>query len=139
MNEPDMIDEIFTKTKTIAVVGISDKANRASYGVSAQMQRLGYRIVPVNPTLQQVLGEKCYPSLREIPFPVDLVNVFRAPEFVPGIIEDAIAIGARYIWLQEGVTHPEASARAIAASLRLVADKCLYKEHLRWQAEHRGD
>lgn len=139
MNEPDLIDEILTKTKTIAVVGISDKANRASFGVSAQMQRRGYRIVPVNPALQQVLGEKCYPSLRDIPFLVDLVNVFRAPEFVPGIIEDAIAIRARYIWLQEGVNHPEAVARAAAAGLGVVADKCLYKEHLRWQAEHKGD
>lgn len=139
MNEPEMIDEILTRTKTIAVVGISDKANRASYGVSAQMQRRGYRIVPVNPALQQVLGETCYPSLREIPFAVDLVDVFRAPEFVPAIVEDAIAIGARYLWLQEGVTHPEASARAVAAGLGVVADKCLYKEHLHWQAQHKGD
>jgi len=139
MNEPELIDEILKKTKTIAVVGISNKPDRASYGVSAQMQRRGYTIVPVNPALQQVLGETCYPSLREIPFPVDLVNVFRAPEFVPAVVEDAIAIGAKYLWLQEGVTHPEATARAEAAGVRAVADKCLYKEHLRWQAGHKGD
>jgi predicted CoA-binding protein len=138
MNQPELIDEILENTKTIAVVGISDKPDRASYGVSAQMQRRGYKVVPVNPALQQVLGETCYPSLREIPFPVDLVNVFRASEFVPAIVEDAIAIGAKYLWLQEGVTHPEAAAHAEASGIRSVADLCLYKEHLRWQADRKG-
>lgn len=137
MNAPELIDEILEKTKTIAVVGISDKPERASYGVSAQMQRRGYRIVPVNPALQQVLGETCYPSLREIPFPVDLVNVFRAPEFVPAIVEDTIAIGNLYLWLQEGVQHPAATARAEAAGIGVVADMCLYKERLRWEAERK--
>lgn len=138
MNQPELIDEILENTKTIAVVGISDKPDRASYGVSAQMQRRGYKVVPVNPALQQVLGETCYPSLREIPFPVDLVNVFRAPEFVPAIVEDAIAIGAKYLWLQEGVTHPQAAAHAEASGIRSVADLCLYKEHLRWQADRKS-
>lgn len=134
MNEPELIDEILEKTKTIAVVGISSKPHRASYGVSAQMQRRGYRIVPVNPALENVLGEPCYPSLREIPVPVDLVNVFRAPEFVPAVVEETIAIGAPYLWLQEGVVHPEATARAEASGVRVVADLCIYKEHSRWQA-----
>ena len=136
MNEPKLIDEILETTKTIAVVGISNKPDRASYGVSAQMQKRGYQIVPVNPVLREVLGEPCYPSLREIPFPVDLVNVFRSPEFVPEIVEDTIAIGAKYLWLQEGVVHPEAIAHAEANGIVVVADLCLYKEHLRWQAEH---
>ncbi len=136
MNEAKLIDEILETTKTIAVVGISNKPDRASYGVSAQMQKRGYQIVPVNPVLREVLDEPCYPSLREIPFPVDLVNVFRSPEFVPEIVEDTIAIGAKYLWLQEGVVHPEAIAHAEANGIGVVADLCLYKEHLRWQAEH---
>jgi len=134
MNEPELIDEILESVKTIAVVGISNKPDRASYGVSAQMQKRGYQIVPVNPVLRNVLGEPCYPSLREIPFPVDMVNVFRSPEFVPEIVEDTIAIGAKYLWLQEGVVHPEAIAHAEANGIRVVADLCLYKEHLRWRA-----
>jgi predicted CoA-binding protein len=133
MNEPNVIEEILENTKTIAVVGISNKPDRPSYHVAAEMQRRGYRIVPVNPVLQEVLGETCYPSLREIPFPVDMVDVFRAPEFVPQIVEDTIAINAKYLWLQEGVVHPEAVAHAEASGIQVVADRCLYKEHVRWQ------
>jgi predicted CoA-binding protein len=133
MNEPNVIEEILENTKTIAVVGISNKPDRPSYHVAAEMQRRGYRIVPVNPVLQEVLGETCYPSLREIPFPVDMVDVFRAPEFVPQIVEDTIAIHAKYLWLQEGVVHPEAVAHAEASGIQVVADRCLYKEHVRWQ------
>lgn len=134
MNEPELIDEILQYAKTIAVVGISNKPDRASYGVSAQMQRRGYKIVPVNPAQKEVLGEPCYRSLRDIPFPVDVVNVFRAPEFVPQVVEDTIAIGAKYMWLQEGVVHPEAISHAEANGIRVVADRCLYKEHLRWHS-----
>lgn len=133
MNETEVIDEMLAQTKTIAVVGISNKQERPSYYVSLEMQQRGYRIVPVNPALKEVLGEPVYPSLREIPFPVDMVDVFRAPEFVPQIVEDAIAIGAKYLWLQEGVVHPEATARAEAAGIQVVADRCIYKEHVRWQ------
>lgn len=135
MNEPEAIDEMLEKTKVIAVVGISDKLERASHGVSAQMQRRGYRIVPVNPMLNSVLGEDCYPTLSEIPFPVDMVNVFRASEFVPKIVDDTIAIGAKYLWLQEGVMHPEAIAHAEASGIKVVSDRCIFKEHLRWTAE----
>jgi predicted CoA-binding protein len=133
VNETKTIDEMLARTKTIAVVGISNKQERASYYVSLEMQQRGYRIVPVNPALKEVLGEPVYPSLREIPFPVDMVDVFRAPEFVPQIVEDAIAIGAKYLWLQEGVVHPQATARAEAAGIQVVADRCIYKEHVRWQ------
>ena len=135
MNEPEVIDEILEKTKVIAVVGISDKPDRASYGISAQMQRRGYRIVPVNPVLSEVLGEDCYPTLAEIPFPVDLVNVFRASEFVPKIVEEAVAIGAKYLWLQEGIVHPEAIAQAEANGIKVAADRCIFKEYLRWSAD----
>jgi predicted CoA-binding protein len=134
MNEPETIKEILEKTKTIAVVGISNNPDRPSYNIAAHMQRRGYRIVPVNPVLKEVLGETCHPSLRDIPFPVDLVAVFRAPEFVPAIVEDTIAIGIKYLWLQEGIVHPEAVARAEANGIKVVADLCLYKEHVRWLA-----
>lgn len=134
MNQQQLIDEILTKVKTIAVVGLSDKPDRASYGVSAQMQRRGYKIVPVNPVLDTVLGEKSYATLRDIPFPVDLVNVFRLPQFVPEIVEDTIAISAPYLWLQEGITHPEATAKAESHGIRVVSDRCLFIEHLRWSA-----
>ncbi len=135
MNEPELIDEILENAKVIAVVGISNKPDRASYGVSAQMQRRGYRIVPVNPVLKEVLGEDCYPSLEEIPFPVDLVNVFRASEFVPKIVDETIAIGAKYLWLQLGILHPEATAHAEAKGIRVVADRCLYTEYMRWHGD----
>ncbi len=135
MNEPEVIDEMLENTKTIAVVGMSNKPDRPSYGVSAQMQRRSYRIVPVNPVLKEVLGEPCYPSLKDIPFPVDMVNVFRASEYIPKIVEETIAIGARYLWLQEGVIHPQAIAEAEANGILVVVDLCLFKEHLRWQAD----
>jgi hypothetical protein len=138
LNEPEVIDEILEKSKVIAVVGISDKPERASHGVASQMQRRGYRIVPVNPMLTSVLGEDCYPSLAEIPFPVDLVDVFRASEFVPKIVEETIAIGAKYLWLQEGVMHPEAIAHAEVNGIKVVADRCIFEEHLRWTAEKGG-
>jgi predicted CoA-binding protein len=133
MNATETIHEMLAQTKTIAVVGISSKPERPSYYVSLEMQQRGYRIVPVNPALKEVLGEPVYHTLRDIPFPVDMVNVFRASEFVPQIVEDTIAIGAKYLWLQEGVMHPEAIARAEAAGIRVVADRCIYKEHRRWQ------
>lgn len=135
MNEPEAIDKMLSDSKTIAVVGMSDKPSRASHGVSAYMQRQGYRIVPVNPGLKEALGETCYPSLRAIPFPVDMVNVFRAPEFVPQVVDDAIAIRAKYLWLQEGVVHSQAIAQAERNGLPVVADLCLFKEHLRWLAD----
>src|SRR5665213_798947 len=138
MNDPKVIEEILEKAKTIAIVGISNKPDRPSYHVAAELQRRGYHIVPVNPVLKEVLGEACYPSLREIPFPVDLVDVFRASEFVPQIVEDTIAIGAKYLWLQEGVTHPEAIAIAEGNGIKVVADRCLYKEHVRREAGKSG-
>ena len=134
MNDPKIIEEILQNAKTVAVVGISNKPDRPSYHVALEMQRRGYQIVPVNPVLKEVLGEACYPSLREIPFPVDLVDVFRSPEFVPQIVDDAIAIGAKYLWLQEGIVHPEAIAKAEANGIQVVADLCFYKEHVRWMA-----
>lgn len=124
-----MIDELLRSTKTIAVVGLSRKPWRASFGVSEYMQSAGYRIIPVNPHEGEVLGEKAYQTLDEVPEPVDMVNIFRRSEAVPEIVEAAIRMGAKSIWMQEGVVHEAAAARARQAGLIVVMDKCLLKEH----------
>ena len=121
--------ELLRTSRTIAVVGLSSKRWRPSFGVSEYMRRAGYRILPVNPGEHEVLGEKSYASLEEIPEKVDIVDVFRRSEFVPEIVEQAIRIGARAIWLQEGVVHEEAAAKARAAGLMVVMDRCILKEH----------
>jgi predicted CoA-binding protein len=121
--------ELLRTSRTIAVVGLSSKRWRPSFGVSEYMRRAGYRIIPVNPGEHEVLGEKSYASLEEIPEKVDIVDVFRRSEFVPEIVEQAIRIGARAIWLQEGVVHEEAAAKARAAGLIVVMDRCILKEH----------
>ncbi len=123
------IPELLAAYKTIAVVGLSSRRFRASYGVSDYMQRAGYRIIPVNPQEQDVLGEKCYPDLTSIPIPVEIVDIFRRSEFVPEIVDQAIAIGAKAIWMQEGVVHEEAAAKARAAGLDVVMDRCILKDH----------
>ena len=123
------IETILKQSKTIAVVGLSPKPDRASYGVASYMQSAGYRIVPVRPGEEEILGEKVYESLREIPFPVDIVDVFRRSETVGPIADEAIEIGAKVLWLQEGVTHPDAEEKARAAGLAVVSDRCILKEH----------
>lgn len=123
--------ELLKSMHTIAVVGLSSRRMRPSYGVSEYMQRAGYRIIPVNPGETKVLGEQAYPTLAEIPEPVEIVNIFRRPEFVPEIVDEAIRIGAKAVWMQEGVVHPEAAAKARAAGLTVVMDRCILKEHMR--------
>lgn len=123
-----LIDRILSDVRTIAVVGISDKPERPSHAVARHLQERGYRIVPVNPKFREVLGEKVYPSLREIPEKVDLVDVFRKPEEVPPIAEEAIRIGAKYFWMQEGVEHREAQEMLAGAGIPVVADRCIKKE-----------
>ncbi|HLY16021.1 MAG TPA: CoA-binding protein [Bryobacteraceae bacterium] len=125
------IAELLKTSRTIAVVGLSSKRFRPSYGVAEYMQRNGYQIIPVNPFESAVLGEKCYPDLGGIPERVDVVDIFRRAEFVPQIVEDAIRIGARAVWMQEGVVHEEAAARARAAGLVVVMDRCILKDHRR--------
>ena len=125
------IERILKSTKTIAVVGLSGNPMRPSFGVSEYMQDAGYRIIPVNPTEETILGEKVYASLSAIPEPVDCVDVFRKPDAVPEIVDEAIAIGAKSVWLQEGVVHEEAAAKARAAGLDVVMDRCILKEHRR--------
>jgi predicted CoA-binding protein len=125
------IPELLRASKTIAVVGLSNKRMRPSYGVSQYMQRAGYRIIPVNPQEAEVLGEKAYARLEDIPEHVDIVDVFRRAEFVPEIVESAIRIGAGAVWLQEGVVHDDAAQRARNAGLFVVQDRCILKEHRR--------
>jgi predicted CoA-binding protein len=122
--------------KTVAIVGLSSKPESASYEVGEYLQRHGYRIIPVNPKEQEVLGERAYPSLRDVPVPVDVVDVFRRAEAVPGIVEDAKAIGAPFLWLQLGIVNEEAAREAEAAGMTVVMDHCMHIEHLR---RHRHD
>jgi predicted CoA-binding protein len=125
------VAEILQQSRTIAVVGLSSKRFRASYGVAEYMQRSGYRIVPVNPQESEVLGEKCYPDLDSVPEAIDIVDIFRRSEFVPEIVEAAIRKGAKVIWMQEGVSHEEAARRAAEAGLDVVMDRCILKDHRR--------
>lgn len=132
MNEPETIRNILENTRTIAVVGLSNKPERASFGVSNYLQRQGYRILPVNPSIDSALGEKAYPTLDAAAAAhgqIDLVNVFRAPEFVPAIVEDVIRLKIPYLWLQQGVCHEEAARRAEANGVKVVMDYCIYLQH----------
>ncbi|HLU61606.1 MAG TPA: CoA-binding protein [Gammaproteobacteria bacterium] len=122
------IKRILSEAKTIAVVGLSPRADRPSHGVAAAMQRFGYRIIPVRPAVDEVLGEKAYAELRELPEVPDIVDVFRAPEHIPAIVDDVIAIGARVLWLQEGVVNVEEAERARRHGITVVMDRCIYKE-----------
>lgn len=128
------VRRILASARTVAVVGLSDKPERDSHRVAAYLQQAGYRIIPVNPNLSSVLGEKAYPNLRAIPEPVDVVDIFRKPEAVPEIVEDAIAIGARVVWMQDGIVHNAAADRARQAGLTVVMNKCMMREHRAWRA-----
>jgi len=123
--------EILKRFRTIAVVGLSSKRFRASYGVSEYMQAAGYRIIPVNPGETEVLGEKSYPDLESIPETVEIVNIFRDPQYVGPVVDAAVRIGAKAIWMQEGVVHEDAAEKARQAGLLVVMDRCILKEHRR--------
>jgi predicted CoA-binding protein len=131
MTESEQISALLKNAKTIAVVGLSDDPRRASYDVSEYMQSQGYRIIPVNPEIRESLGEKAYPTLSEVPEKIDIVNVFRRPEFVPEVVDEAIRVGAPAIWMQEGVVHEEAAEKARAAGIFVVMDRCILREHSR--------
>lgn len=130
MNEPETIQKIF-ELKTIAVVGMSPKPERPSHYVSMYMREQGYKIIPVNPSQTDIAGEKCYPSLRDIPNKVDVVDVFRRAEYVLTIAEDAVKIGAKALWLQDGVINEEAALIAEDAGLLVVMDDCMLRQHRR--------
>ncbi len=123
------IPELLRTARTIAVVGLSNKRYRPSYGVSQYMQSAGYRIIPVNPEETEVLGEKCYARLEDVPEQIDIVNIFRRPEFVAEVVDAAIRIGAGAVWMQEGVVHEAAAEKARGAGLMVVMDLCILKEH----------
>ena len=126
---PAEIRDIFASARTIAVVGLSDKPDRDSHRVAAYLQRAGYRILPVNPAVKEVLGVKAVPGLRDLTEPVDVVHIFRKPDAVPEIVEDAIAIGAKVIWMQDGIVHNAAADRARAAGLKVVMSRCMLRDH----------
>ncbi|MGH9328744.1 MAG: CoA-binding protein [Terriglobia bacterium] len=132
----DRITDILERYKTLAVVGLSPKPSRPSHGVAAYMRSHGYRVVPVNPAIDSIFHEHCYASLGEIREPVDAVIIFRRSEFVPAIVEEAIQIGAKVIWMQEGVQHKQAAHRARDAGLEVVEDRCILKEHAKRFVTH---
>ncbi len=128
---PDDICQTLRQIRTIAVVGLSPNAARPSHGVAKAMQSHGYRIIPVRPLVKQVLGEPAYPDLASIPFPVDIVDVFRAPKHVPAIVESCIALGIPRLWLQDGVIHEAAAQKARDAGIWVVMDRCIWRDYSR--------
>jgi predicted CoA-binding protein len=135
VNEPDAIDEMLGdgRGRTIAVVGLSENPGKASHYVSAYMQQHGWKIYPVNPSIESVLGEKSYASLTELPVKPDVVNVFRLPAAVPAIVDEMLALGLKNLWVQLGIVNEEAAARAEAGGIRVVMDMCIMVEHRRRQ------
>jgi hypothetical protein len=131
INGNDTIRKVLDDCKTIAVVGLSSDPGRPSYGVASYMRRRGYKVIPVNPNEREVFGDKAYASLADIPQTVDLVNIFRRPSEAGYAVDDAIAIGAKAVWLQEGVIDQAAAQRAQDAGLLVVMDRCWLKEHAR--------
>jgi predicted CoA-binding protein len=127
----DAILELLKQYKTIAVVGLSSNPMRPSYDVTEYMQAAGYRIIPVNPNERKVLGEKSYARLEEVPEKIEIVNVFRRAEEVPAVVESAIRVGAKVVWMQQGVENEEAAEKARAAGLMVIEDACILVEHRR--------
>jgi hypothetical protein len=138
MNEPEVIEEMLGdgtgrdgKMRTIAVVGLSDNPGKPSHYVSAYMQKHGYRILPVNPSLETVLGEKSYKSLTALPVKPDVVNVFRLPNAIPAIVDEMLTLGLKDLWVQAGIVNAEAAEHAEAGGIRVVMDRCIMVEHRR--------
>jgi uncharacterized protein len=129
MTQPDPIFELLKRSKTIAVVGLSQNPLRPSHGVTAYMQSHGYRIIPVNPNIDECLGEKAWSSLSDVPDKIDIVNIFRRPEFVEAIVDEAIRLKISAIWMQEDVIHEKAAEKARQAGIFVVMDRCILKEH----------
>jgi uncharacterized protein len=127
----NVIKELLENSTTIAVVGLSNNPDRTSNRVARYMQERGYKIIPVNPTITEALGEKAYPSLRDVPGKIDIVNVFRRSEDVPPVADEAIAVKAGSIWMQEGIINEEAARKAESAGLKVVMDRCIMVEHAR--------
>jgi len=130
-------EKILNSSRTVAIVGLSSKPDRPSYKVASYLKEQGYKMIPVNPAEREILGETCYPDLVSAPESIDVVDIFRRSEDVPPIVLEAIRIGAKAVWMQEGVINEEAAARASEAGLMVVMDKCMRKEHLKLHG--RGD
>ncbi len=120
---------LLKKTKTIAVVGLSPNTARPSYGVSQSMRDFGFRLIPVHPAAKEILGEKVYAKLADIPGPIDLVNVFRSAEFIDGVVDECLALGLKAIWIQEGIVNEPAAARAQAGGMTVIMDRCIYRDY----------
>ncbi len=131
----DEIEKIIKESKNVAVVGLSNKLGRPSLTVASYLKGQGYKIIPVNPTIQEVGGDKCYPDLASVPDRIDIVDVFRKSDEVLPVVDAAIKIGAKAIWMQEGVVNEEAANKAREAGLMVVMDKCMLKEHARLKRE----
>ncbi|MCL2661571.1 MAG: CoA-binding protein [Acidobacteriaceae bacterium] len=133
MNEPEVIRAMLGRPpddpRTVAVIGISSHAEKPANYVPTYMQKHGYRILPVNPSLESVLGEKAYPTLAALPIKPDVVNVFRLPRFIPAIVEEMLQLGIKNLWVQKGIIHREAAERAEAGGIRVVMDRCIMVEH----------
>jgi uncharacterized protein len=135
MNEPEVIRDMLgdppSQPRTIAVIGLADNPNKPSNYVPAYMQKQGYRILPINPTVETVLGEKSYASLADLPVKPDVVNVFRLPRFIPAIVDQMLSLGLKNIWVQQGIINAEAAALAEAGGIHVVMDRCIMVEHSR--------
>jgi len=131
MNEPALIHSMLATSKTIAVIGLSADETKPSHYVSAYMQKHGYKLYPINPAIAEVLGEKSYPSLTALHIKPDIVDVFRLPNAIPGIVEEMIALGLANLWVQQGIVNLEAATKAEANGIRVVMDRCIMVEHRR--------
>jgi uncharacterized protein len=131
MNEPGLIHDMLANAKTIAVIGLSENPGKASHYVSLYMQQQGYKIYPINPAIAEVLGEKSYASLADLPVKPDIVNVFRLPKFIPAIVDEMLALGLKNLWVQLGIVNEEAAAKAEAGGIHVVMDHCIMVEHRR--------
>jgi hypothetical protein len=134
MNEPELIRNMLVAPtkgtpRTLAVIGLSEVPSKPSHYVSEYMQRQGYKVYPINPSIPEVLGEKSYPSLSDLPTKPDIVNVFRLPKFVPAIVDEMLQLGLPNLWVQQGIIHPEAATRAEAGGIHVVMDRCIMIEH----------
>lgn len=126
---PEEIKAILRNYRVVAVVGLSPKPDRPSFRVAQYLKENGYRIVPVNPGQKEILGEKCYPHLQDIPFPIEVVDIFRNVEAIPAIVDEAIAVGAKVVWMQQGLVEPVSARKAREAGLQVVMDRCMKIEH----------
>ena len=137
MNHDQMLKDILLSTRTIASVGLSSNTEKESYWIASYLKEQGYHVIPVNPTAAEILGEKAYPDLESVPEKIDVVQVFRRSEDVPPVVEDAIKVGAKVVWMQEGIVNEAAAQRAREAGLQVVMDACMRATHRRLIGERR--